>query len=53
MEKLLKSIGIFSFFVLCLITLKFFGIILGACVIGSFGYMCYSVRKFLKERNNV
>ena len=50
MNKILRSIGLFSFFGLSLVLLKFLGIILGAATIGSTVYVIYTVRTYLNSK---
>lgn len=53
MNNILRSVGLFSFFGLSLVLLKFLGLVLGAATIGSAVYTIYVIRKYLdKEANN-
>ena len=49
-NKILRSVGLFSFFGLSLVLLKFLGIILGAATIGSAVYVIYAVRTYLNNK---
>jgi len=52
MKNILRSVGLFSFFGLSLVLLKFLGLILGAATIGSAVYMVYAVRMYLKSKES-
>ena len=50
MNKILRSVGLFSFFGLSLVLLKFLGFIIGAATIGSAVYVIYTVRTYLNNK---
>ena len=50
MNNIIRSVGLFSFFGLSLVLLKFLGLVLGAATIGSAAYMIYVIRKYLNDK---